>query len=130
MSIQASPFALNRSMLRVLIVDDVPRVRRELRTVLPLAGDIEIVGEAANGSEAIYLSESLQPDVIVMDLEMPVMDGVEATRQIKSKWPYCRVVILTIHDNKEEQKRAAQVGADFFLVKGAPIKDLVKAIVE
>ena len=75
---------------RVLIVDDTAQVRLDLRTVLTLAGDIEIVGEATNGLEAIHLTEALQPEAIVMDLEMPVMDGYKAARQIKARWPACR----------------------------------------
>lgn len=118
------------SSLRVLIVDDAPQVRQELITILLLAGNIEIVGEASNGLEAIRLSETRRPDVIVMDLEMPIMDGFEAARRIKSQRPTCRVVILTIHDGEAERKRVTQIGANAFLVKGAPIEDLVKAILE
>ena len=82
--------------LWVLIVDDSPNVRQELRTLLPLCGFIEIVGEAADGLEAIRLAEALRPHVILIDLEMPVLSGYDATREIKARWPCCRVVALTI----------------------------------
>ena len=113
---------------RVLIVDDSPQVRRELRTLLPLAGDIEIVGEAADGVEAIRLAEALQPEVVLMDLEMPVMDGYEAARQIKSRWPACRVVALTVHGYEAARQKASQAGVDVFLVKGVSVETLVQAI--
>jgi len=115
---------------RVLIVDDSPQVRQELRTLLTLAGDIEIVGEAADGLEAIRLVEALQPEVVLMDLEMPVMDGYEAARQIKSRWPACRVVALTVHGYEAARQKASQSGVDVFLVKGVSVETLVQAISE
>jgi DNA-binding NarL/FixJ family response regulator len=113
---------------RVLIADDSSQVRQELRTLLPLAGDIEIVGEAADGGEAIRLAQALQPEVILMDLEMPVLDGYEATRQIKACSPSCRVVALTVHGYEAARQKAMQAGADVFLVKGAAVESLVQAI--
>jgi two-component system nitrate/nitrite response regulator NarL len=119
-----------RSRWRVLIVDDSPQVRQELCTLLPLAGDIEIVGEAVDGQEAIRLAQALQPDVVLMDLEMPVLDGYEATRQIKAGSPSCRVVALTVHGYEAARQKAMQAGADLFLVKGAAVESLVQAISE
>lgn len=116
--------------LQVLIVDDSPQVRQELRTLLTLAGEIEIVGEATDGLEAVRLAEALQPDVVLMDLEMPVMDGYEAARQIKSRWPACRVVALTVHGYEAARQKASQSGVDVFLVKGVSIETLVQAISE
>ena len=121
--------------IRVLIVDDMAQVRHDLRTVLPLAGQaaglqIDIVGEAGNGQEAIQRAKALEPDVILMDLEMPVMGGYEATRQIKGRWPSCRVVALTVHGYEAAQQQALQAGVDGFIVKGAPIETLVQAISE
>jgi DNA-binding NarL/FixJ family response regulator len=113
---------------RVLIADDSSQVRQELRTLLPLAGDIEIVGEAADGREAIRLAQTLQPEVVLMDLEMPVLDGYEATRQIKACSPSCRVVALTVHGYEAARQKAMQAGADVFLVKGAAVESLVQAI--
>jgi len=113
---------------RVLIVDDSPQVRQELRTLLPLAGDIEIVGEAADGREAVRLAQAIQPEVVLMDLEMPVLDGYEATRQIKAGSPSCRVVALTVYGDPASRNRAAQAGVDVFLVKGGSVETLVQAI--
>jgi two-component system response regulator DesR len=115
---------------RVLIADDSPQVRQELRTLLPLAGDIEIVGEAADGREAVRLAQALQPEVILIDLEMPVMDGYQATRQIKASSPSCWVVALTVHGYEGARQKASQSGVDVFLVKGGSLESLVQAIAE
>jgi DNA-binding NarL/FixJ family response regulator len=116
--------------MRVLIVDDSPQVRQELRTLLPLAGDIKIVGEAADGLEAIRLTNVLQPEVVLLDLQMPVMDGYQAAGQIKLDWPSCRVVALTVHGDEAMRQRATQAGVDAFLVKGISLDILVQAICE
>jgi DNA-binding NarL/FixJ family response regulator len=113
---------------RLLIVDDVSQVRVDLRTLLPLAGDIEIVGEAANGLEAVRQVDVLHPDVVLMDLEMPVMSGYEAARQIKGQSPACRVIALTVHGYPEALNRAYQSGIDAVIVKGAPLASLVQEI--
>jgi DNA-binding NarL/FixJ family response regulator len=113
---------------RVLIVDDSPQVRQELRTLLSLAGDIEVVGEAADGLEAVRLTATLQPQVILLDLQMPVMDGYQAARQIKALCPTCRVVALTVYGDPASRSQALQAGVDVFLVKGAPLETLVHAI--
>ena len=115
--------------VRVLLVDDVEEVRENLRTALTLSGNIEIIGEAANGSDAVRLTESLQPDAVLMDLEMPVMDGYEATRQIKSRFT-CNVIALTVHDYESAREKATQSGVDTFLVKGAPVKTIVQTILK
>jgi len=114
--------------IRVLIVDDVERVRQDLRTFLSLTGGIEVVGEACNGLEAVQLAEALCPQVILMDLEMPIVDGYEAARQIKARKPACRVIILSIHAGEAEQQKAFQIGADAFLAKGAPLDVLLQMI--
>jgi len=118
------------TVTRVLIVDDVAQVRRDLSTILNLTGELEIVGEAVNGLEAIRLAESLKPDVILMDLEMPVMDGYESTRQIKAHYPSCRVVVLTVHDYKSARAEAHESGVDAFLVKGTSVENIVQTIVK
>lgn len=112
---------------RVLIVDDVAQVRRDLRTVLTLSSELEIVGEAADGLEAIRLAESLHPDAVLMDLEMPVMDGYEATRQIKARFP-CKVIALTVHDYESARAKAGQSGVDAFLVKGISVEKIIQTI--
>ena len=114
--------------MRVLIVDDMAQVREELRRLLQLSGMVQIVGEAANGLEAVRLVGELSPDVVVMDLEMPKLDGYEATRQIKSSQPEIRVVILSIHNGGEVRKRASSAGADRFVLKGASYQILLDAI--
>ncbi len=111
-----------------MIVDDNPHVRRELHTLLSLAGRIEIVAEAADGREALDLVRKLQPQVVLMDLEMPVLDGYDATRQIKERWPACRVVALTVHGDEVARQKAGQCGVDAFVVKGMEVESLVDAI--
>ncbi len=119
--------------IRVLIVDDVPQVRQGLAIVLALASkstrpEIEVVGEAQNGSEAIEQARTLRPDVILMDLEMPALNGYEATRQIKAEHLTQRVIILSVHAGPEVQERARAAGADGFIIKGTGCEVLVNAI--
>ncbi len=113
---------------RILIVDDVPQVRRELRTLLPLLDDIEIVGEAENGQSAIELAAALQPEVILMDVEMPIVDGITATRSIKQALPATRIIILSIHNDETVRAQARSAGADDFVDKGTPLNLLLQAI--
>ncbi len=114
--------------IRVLIVDDHEQVRQDLRLYLTLTGGIEIVGEAENGLQAVGLAKSLYPQVVLMDLEMPILDGYEAASQIKALQPSCRVIALTIHAEETEQQKALQAGMDGFVIKGAPMETLMKAI--
>lgn len=119
--------------IRVLIVDDLPQVRQGLAIMLELAArsaspKVEVIGEAQNGNEAVQQARTLHPDVILMDLEMPVMDGYEATCRIKAEQPVVRVIILSIHAGSAEQDRAQAAGADGFVVKGASTKTLLNAI--
>jgi DNA-binding NarL/FixJ family response regulator len=121
-------------IVRVLIVDDVNPVRQDLRTILTLAGaadkehPIKIVGEAMNGLEAVRQAEILLPEVILMDLEMPVMDGFQAARQVKARCPDCRIIALTVHDYPAARQAALEAGMDGFVVKGAPVEILLEAI--
>lgn len=119
--------------IRLLIVDDMTQVRQELRSLLPLAGDIyglpvEIVGEARDGHEAVELAQSLQPAVVLMDLEMPRLNGYEATRILKAKLLAPRVVALTIYNHTQVEDRAIQSGVDQLVEKGCPIRDILQAI--
>ena len=119
--------------IRVLIVDDMAQVRRELGMVLALAGQaagqpVEIVGEAANGQEAVQLAAALQPDVVLMDLAMPVLDGFAATVAIKTVQPSVWVVVLTILDYPSSGEKAMQAGADAFIEKGASVAEIFRAI--
>jgi DNA-binding NarL/FixJ family response regulator len=116
--------------IRVLIVDDVERVRQDLCTFLSLAGNMQVVGEASNGLEAIRLVETLCPQVVLMDLEMPIMNGYEAAHQIKVLQPSCRVIALSIHAGEAERQQALQAGMVDLIAKGAPLEMLLRAIRE
>jgi DNA-binding NarL/FixJ family response regulator len=105
--------------VRVLIADDRPATRQGLRALLTLLPQVEIVGEAANGGESIQMVAECQPDVVLMDMQMPVMDGLEATRRIKEQWPEVQIIALTMYARYQAEALAA--GADAFLLKdGAP----------
>lgn len=112
--------------VRLLIADDNSLSRVGLRALLATFPGIQVVGEAGDGREAVVLAESEAPDVVLMDALMPGMDGLEATRAIKDRWPEVRVVILTLYGFY--RPRAAQVGADAFLLKGCPTDELLEAI--
>ena len=113
---------------RVVIVDDNPQVLQDLRIFFEMLSKVETIGEAANGQEAICLVQKLKPDVVVMDLEMPVMDGYEATLKIKANSAAPRVVILSVHAGSDVQEKVKTVGADEFVIKGANFETLVNAI--
>jgi len=114
--------------IRVLIADDRLSSRNGLRALLATQLEIEIVGEAADGREAVHLVEQCQPDVVLMDLRMPVIDGLEATRMIKGRWPQVKVIVLTMYPSHQPEALAA--GADAFLVKGCSAEDLLEAILQ
>lgn len=114
--------------VRVLLVDDSEPVRRELRRLLELSGVVQVVGEAEDGQQGILLAAELAPEVVIMDLEMPGMDGYEATRQIKSQIDAPRVVILSVHAMEPEQEAIA-AGADAILVKGVSYQALLATII-
>ena len=116
--------------IQVLIVDDKEQVRKDLRTLLALHENIEVVGEAANGVEAIRLIEKLKPAVILLDLEMPLMDGYEAIKQIKTLPSSPRIIVLTVHGYAAASQKALQAGADSFIVKGTTIENLIQAIIK
>ncbi len=111
---------------RVLIVDDSPEVRNGLQSILTTHLDLEVVGEAQDGLEALTMAEQLRPDVILMDSQMPVMDGVEATRQMKERWPTIKILVLTVHTMYIESALAA--GADDCLMKDVTSQELLYAV--
>lgn len=115
-------------MIRVLLADDQPLLRMGFRMVLEAHEGLEVVGEAANGSEAVSAVADLRPDVIVMDVRMPGLDGIEATRQIVSDRPDTRVLILTTFDVDEYAVEGLKAGASGFLLKDVPPAELVAAI--
>jgi DNA-binding NarL/FixJ family response regulator len=115
-------------LIRVILVDDHTVVRAGLKAVLGAAKDIEVVGEAGNGREAIALAERLKPDVAVMDLSMPDMDGREATIEFVKRELPTRVLVLTMHAEEEYLLSALQAGVAGYLVKSAADRDLVTAV--
>jgi DNA-binding NarL/FixJ family response regulator len=113
--------------LRTLVVDDQELVRAGFRMILERGG-LEVVGEAADGESAVALVQHLVPDVVLMDIRMPVLDGIEATRQVVAAHPEVRVVVLTTFDLDEYVLEAVRAGASGFLLKDIPPADLVHAV--
>ena len=116
------------SKIRVLLVDDHALMRDGIRALLDLQDDIEIVAEACEGQDAIDKAQKLKPGVIIMDISMPGMDGLEATRRIKKKNPAMKVLVLTQHDNREYILSTIKSGSDGYLPKRALGSELVAAI--
>jgi DNA-binding NarL/FixJ family response regulator len=112
----------------VLIADDHPLVLSGLHALLETLEGIEVVGQAVDGREAVSLAVSLRPDVVVMDLQMPQMDGVEATRQITERLPGAAVLVVTMHDDDASVFAAVRAGARGYLLKGAGQEDVARAI--
>jgi DNA-binding NarL/FixJ family response regulator len=114
--------------IRILVADDHPVVREGLVAILSTQPDFEVVGEAGTGPEAVELAAVLQPDVMLLDLEMPEMDGVEVLRRLSQANPGVRVIVFTAFDTDERILGAVQAGAQGYLLKGAPRKDLFDAV--
>jgi DNA-binding NarL/FixJ family response regulator len=114
--------------IRLLLVDDQVLIRTGFRMILEETGDIDIVGEAPDGAEAVRLAAELRPDVILMDVRMPGVDGIEATRRIVSRDPAARVLILTTFDLDEYAFSALRAGASGFVLKDVPADELARAI--
>lgn len=112
--------------IQVLIADDRPRTRDGLRALLSCWSTVEVVCEASNGQEATQFVEESRPDVVLMDMHMPKLDGIAATRLIKSRWPHVKVVALSMGYQYRDNALAA--GADSFLLKGCPSEQLLEAI--
>jgi DNA-binding NarL/FixJ family response regulator len=114
--------------IRLLLADDQPLMRAGFRMILEETDDIDIAGEARDGTEAIRLAKELSPDVILMDVRMPGVDGIEATRQIVARDPAARVLILTTFDLDEYAFSALRAGASGFVLKDVPLDELARAI--
>lgn len=115
-------------MIRVLLADDQDLIRRGLKALLRVETELEVVGEAAEGQAAIAQAQALQPDIVLMDIRMPVMDGVAATAAIREQCPEVKVLVLTTFDDDDYVTRALQNGAVGYLLKDTPPEDLVQAI--
>ncbi|MGW5264056.1 response regulator [Microbispora sp. NPDC004025] len=115
-------------MIRVVLAEDQSMVRGALASLLGLEPDIEVVGEAANGDEVITVAEATRPDIALLDIEMPVRDGIAAAEELRRRVPGCRVVILTTFGRPGYLRRAMEAGAVAFLVKDSPASELAAAI--
>ena len=119
-------------VIRVLIADDHPLVREALRAVLDKQQDCEVVAEVGDGEMAVRLANELNPNVVIMDITMPKIDGLEATRQIKAARPDIGILVLTVHDDEEFMLNILQAGADGYLIKsvlGSEVVSAVRAVV-
>ena len=117
-------------MIKVLLADDQELIRQSLSFVMSKQEDIEMVGTAANGCEALELVEEKQPDVVLLDIRMPEMDGVECTRRIKQEFPGIKVIILTTFDDDDYVFDALRYGASGYLLKGVSVDGLTNAVRE
>src|SRR5919106_6006795 len=114
--------------LRVVVADDHPIVRDGLRMLLTSIPEFEVVGEAATGAGVVELAASLQPDVIIMDLHMPELNGIEATRRVVEASPHIGVLVLTMYEDNDSVFAAMRAGAKGYLLKGADQAEIVRAI--
>lgn len=119
---------MDKKKIRLLIVDDHAVLRAGLRTLLNLQSDLEVVGEAAEGPEALEKVQRLQPDVVLMDISLPGMEGLEATAELKKRHPEVRVLILTMHEDRRYLSPALKAGASGYVVKRAADTELLEAI--
>jgi DNA-binding NarL/FixJ family response regulator len=115
-------------MIKILLADDQSLIRKGLSALLTADEDFVIVGEAANGQEAIDLTAQLQPDIVLMDIQMPIVDGVAGTREICQRFPTVRVLVLTTFGDQEYVNQALQAGACGYLLKNTPYDELNQAI--
>ncbi len=113
---------------RILLADDHAVVRQGFKMILGAQSDMEIVGEAANGREAVELAEQMRPDIVVMDVAMPELNGIEATRRLAASIPHTRVIALSMHKDSVYVREILRAGARGYLLKDSGAEDLVKAI--
>ena len=119
---------INAEVITILLADDHPLIRHSLKNIIEKQADCLIVGEACNGVEAIDLAEKLNPDIIIMDITMPKLDGLEATREIKQKRPSTGILILTVHTEDEIIISVFEAGADGYLIKSVFGDEVIQAI--
>jgi NarL family two-component system response regulator LiaR len=125
---ERSASTIDQQSIRVMIVDDHTMVRKGLAAMLKVRPGLKLVGEARNGQEALRVCKAVQPDVILMDLVMPRMDGPTAIRAVRTRWPGVRVIALTSFQEKDLVQQALQAGAISYLLKNVSIDDLAHAI--
>lgn len=114
--------------IRILVADDHLRFRDGMRAMMRHAGEVELVGEAATGDEAIAAADALQPDIVLMDLRMPGVNGIEATRRILETSPHMRILVLTMYEDDDSVFAALRAGARGYLLKGADKEEILRAI--
>ncbi|WP_371377256.1 response regulator [Sporomusa aerivorans] len=117
-----------KQKLKVLLADDHKLLRSGLKLLLQRNPGMQVVGEAADGEQTLKLYEQLQPDILLLDLSMPAMDGMECLKEIKSRYPESKVIVLTMHEDENYIKRAMEAGASAYVPKSAADTDLFKAI--
>jgi DNA-binding NarL/FixJ family response regulator len=120
------PPYIREQIMRIVIADDQKRTRQSLKALLSVSLPGTEIWEATNGAEALRLSEDTRPQLVVMDIRMPGIDGIAATRGIKSRWPEIKVLVLSLYPGRQEEARAA--GADLFVGKGDPPERLLCAV--
>jgi DNA-binding NarL/FixJ family response regulator len=120
--------AIEAEMIKLLIVEDQPDVRKGLQLLLAAESDLSVIGEASDGAAALDLAKSLNPDVVLMDVEMPHMDGIAATTALHLAQPQAAVIMLSIYDSALMRARARDAGAAAFVAKSAPADTLLKTI--
>lgn len=118
------------ALLRVVIADDHGLFAEALEAILAVDGRVEVVGRAGNGAKAVELAERLEPDVVLMDISMPVVDGFEATRRIRERVPKARVLILTGSNSRHDVARSREAGAAGYMTKDRIAAELVEAILD
>jgi DNA-binding NarL/FixJ family response regulator len=126
--VSVEPPLTHSTRIRVLIADDYPAVRAGLVAVLAQEPDLDIVGEAENGDQAVAIYRELRPDVVLMDLRMPLVDGVNAIRQITAEFPAARILALTTYEGDGDIKRALEAGARGYMLKDMLLSDVIAAV--
>lgn len=119
---------MSEEIIRVLVADDHPMFRKGMRTLLSTVSGIECMGEAANGVEAVDRALTLQPDVILMDIEMPELNGIQATERISSQSPHIAIIIVSMYEDDDLIFSALRVGARGYVLKGAQDAEIIQAI--
>jgi DNA-binding NarL/FixJ family response regulator len=125
---QIYPLPSGDKHIRILIADDHAVVRHGMKTILSVHSGWTVCGEAKSGAEALALANQLRPDVVIMDLNMPGMNGIEALRAIKSRWPKVEIVVLTVHSSEQLVREIIKAGARGYVMKSDADRDLVDAV--